>query len=44
MVQRFADDNGLELTPGLPASHVHLFCGNTHQLEDFLKNNDLNDI
>jgi len=25
----FADDNGLELTPGLPASHVH-YSAETH--------------
>jgi hypothetical protein len=40
----FADDNELVLTPGLPATHVHLFCESKKQLENFLKNNDLGGI
>jgi hypothetical protein len=40
----FANKNDLELTPGLPATHSHLFCENKATLEAFLKNNDLDDI
>jgi hypothetical protein len=40
----FADDNGLELTPGLPATHAHIFCNSKADLSAFLKENDLEDI
>jgi hypothetical protein len=40
----FTDDNELELTPDLPATHVHLFCESKKQLENFLKNNNIGDI
>jgi hypothetical protein len=41
---RFADENGLELTPGLPATHAHIFCNSKAALIDFLENNDLGEI
>jgi hypothetical protein len=41
---KFADENGFDLTPGLPATHAHIFCGSKADLEDFLKNNDLEGI
>ena len=41
---KFADDNQLELSPNLPATHAHLFITWQQELEDFLKNNDLHDI
>lgn len=40
----FADANELDLTPGLPATHAHIFCDTKSDLRDFLKNNNLNDI
>lgn len=40
----FANDNDLDLTPGLPATHVHLFCDTTADLVDFLDENNLGDI
>lgn len=40
----FADTNGLELEPGLPATHVHLFCATKSELTTFLKENRLADI
>jgi hypothetical protein len=40
----FADENDLELTPGLPATHAHIFCGTKAELKSFLKENDLEDI
>lgn len=41
---QFADDNQLELEPGLPATHAHLFCMNRAELNDFLSNNDLEEV
>ena len=40
----FADDNELELEPGLPATHAHIFCSHEAELADFLEYNDLADI
>jgi hypothetical protein len=40
----FANNNGLELTPGLPAIHAHLFCAKKSDLTQFLKDNDLDEI
>ena len=40
----FTDQHSLELTPGLPATHAHLFCNSKSDLADFLDANDLNDI
>ena len=40
----FADENGLELTPGLPATHAHIFCNSQAVLTDFLKNNDVEEV
>jgi hypothetical protein len=40
----FADENGLELEPGLPATHAHIFCQSKRELVDFLKENSVNDI
>lgn len=40
----FADENGLELEPGRPATHAHIFCQNQAELADFLREKDLNDI
>lgn len=40
----FADENGLELEAGLPATHVHLFAAGKTELADFLKENNLPDI
>ncbi|MEJ0072617.1 MAG: hypothetical protein WDN27_00785 [Candidatus Saccharibacteria bacterium] len=41
---QFADDNGLELEPGLPATHAHIFCPTKRELIDFVKQNTLHDI
>jgi hypothetical protein len=41
---QFADDNQLELEPGLPATHAHIFCLDKSELDDFLKDNELADI
>jgi hypothetical protein len=41
---QFADDNGLELTPGLPADHAHIFCQSKQDLRDFIDQEYLNDI
>jgi hypothetical protein len=38
---KFAEDNGLEVEAGLPATHVHLFADSKATLADFLKENDL---
>jgi hypothetical protein len=38
---QFADDNQLELEPGLPATHAHIFCASKSELADFLSENDL---
>jgi len=40
----FANENGLELEPGLPATHAHIFFNSKSDLESFLKNNDLQGI
>lgn len=40
----FADENGLELTPGLPSTHAHIFLDNRASLQTFLKDNDLSEI
>ncbi len=40
----FADDNSLELEPGLPATHAHIFCATAADLQQFLKDNQLDDI
>lgn len=40
----FTDENGLELEPGLPATHAHIFCSSKRELADFLKDNALKDI
>src|SRR4051794_34612789 len=40
----FANDNGLELSPGLPATHAHIFCSSKADLADFLKNNNLKEV
>lgn len=41
---QFADDSGVELEPGLPATHAHIFCSSKTVLADFLANNELSDI
>jgi len=40
----FADELALELEPGLPATHAHIFCEHEAELADFLDNNTLEDI
>ncbi|HVW23167.1 MAG TPA: hypothetical protein VHB51_01630 [Candidatus Saccharimonadales bacterium] len=40
----FADAASLELTPGLPATHVHLFCDSRADLERFLKDENISEI
>lgn len=40
----FADENGLELEPGLPATHAHIFCEKLADLTDFVQDNTLADI
>jgi len=40
----FVVKHAIELTPGLPATHAHIFFNSQTELADFLKNNDLNDI
>ena len=41
---KFADENGLDLTSGLPATHAHIFCESKQDLLDFLNQNSLEDI
>jgi len=41
---QFADDTELELEPGLPATHAHLFCRAKTDLTSFLHENDLPQI
>ncbi|HEY4160442.1 MAG TPA: hypothetical protein VGM08_00075 [Candidatus Saccharimonadales bacterium] len=41
---QFADDNGLELEAGLPATHAHIFGRSKTELADFLRENDLPQI
>ena len=38
---KFADDNDLELEPGLPTTHAHIFCRDKAELASFLRENDL---
>lgn len=40
----FSDENGIEIEPGLPATHAHMFFSTKAELETFLKENDLEDI
>jgi hypothetical protein len=40
----FTDENQLELEPGLPATHAHIFCSKKSGLTAFLKDYDLGDI
>jgi hypothetical protein len=40
----FVDENGLELTPALPATHAHIFCASSDDLTSFLASNTLSDI
>ncbi len=40
----FIDENGLDMEPGLPATHAHIFCEHEAQLVDFLENNELADL
>ena len=41
---QFADDNNLELEPGLPTTHAHIFCAAKSDLAGFLSENDLPQI
>jgi len=41
---QFADDSKLELEPGLPATHAHIFCRSRADLASFLDENDLPQI
>ncbi len=41
---QFADDNSLELEPGLPATHAHIFVRSRAELAGFLRENDLPQI
>jgi hypothetical protein len=40
----FADDNRIDLEPGLPATHAHIFCSRHAELVSFLKDNELENI
>lgn len=40
----FATENGLDLSPGLPATHAHIFCSSKADLADFLEFNELIEI
>jgi hypothetical protein len=40
----FADESRVDLEPGLPATHAHIFCYRLAYLTDFLKDNELEDI
>jgi hypothetical protein len=40
----FADEHELELEPGLPATHAHLFCSRKSDLTDFLKEYNLKQL
>jgi len=40
----FADEAGIELEPGLPATHAHIFCRSRSELDIFLHENDLPQI
>ena len=41
---QFADDSKLELEPGLPATHAHIYCRSRADLASFLDENDLPQI
>jgi len=41
---KFADDNMIELSAGLPATHAHMFFDSRVELADFLKHSNLDDI
>lgn len=41
---QFADDAQIELEPGLPATHAHIFCRSRSELGVFLHENDLTQI
>jgi len=41
---QFADENGLELSPDLPATHAHMFFASQKELSQFLKDYDINEI
>ena len=41
---QFADDNNIELEPGLPTTHAHIFCRSRAELAGFLRENDLSQI
>lgn len=40
----FADVNGVEVSPGLPATHAHVFFTSLDELQYVLQEFDLNDI
>ena len=41
---KFADKNGYDLTPDLPATHAHLFFASKSELSLFLNDYDINGI
>ena len=41
---KFADENGIELSPDLPATHAHLFFASKAELKQFLDDYDINEI
>ncbi len=41
---QFAEDNDLELEPGRPTTHAHLFCSTESDLAAFLHENELPQI
>lgn len=41
---QFADGNELDLEPGLPATHAHIFCATRAELASFLHDYDLPQI
>ena len=40
----FADENGYDLSPDLPATHAHLFFASKSELSLFLNDYDINEI
>jgi len=40
----FTDENELELEPGLPATHAHIFCMTKRELTGFLKESSLKGV
>jgi hypothetical protein len=40
----FSNDSSLDLEPGLPATHAHIFCTTKAELSAFIKENDFADI